>query len=605
MAVFGPEQGPARISSIRCLPGRSPSVSIPALGPHPDRDAFAYDVRVRSKRILDSGSSAPASRPVTPTLAAVSARLPRLSRLVLLGVIYILAGKLGLMLALVHPSATAVWPATGITLAALLLFGYGVWPAFFAGAFLVNLFTAGSVATSLGIASGNTLEGLVGAYLVNRFANGPQAFHRTMDTFRFALLAGLVSTTISATFGVTSLAAAGFAPWAEYGRIWLTWWLGDMGGCLVVAPVLILWGQSGRVRWDRPALLEAGTLLAVLTAVGLAAFSLLPPFHTGGYSLKFVCMPVLIWIAFRFDQRTAATATLLLSVMAVWGTVVGTWALGTEQRNESLQVLQVFLAVTAAATLVLASAVAERARAEARLRAISEDLREAMTELEAFSHSLSHDLRTPLGAVVNYAAALEQDTRGRLTAEQTDWLHGIQSSSRSVKGMLDQLVQFAWVEQQDGEAAEVDMTGLARAAYAEVAVGCEGAGSIQFELQDLPPTRGDGALLGRVFSNLLSNAVKYTRRLPERHITVTGDAGERENTYRVADNGSGFDPANSEILFQPFQRVATRPDVEGSGLGLAIVARIVRKHGGRVWAESDGSTGARFSFTLPNHRHGA
>lgn len=542
---------------------------------------------------------------MTPTLAAVSARLPRLSRLVLLGVIYILAGKLGLMLALVHPSATAVWPATGITLAALLLFGYGVWPAFFAGAFLVNLFTAGSVATSLGIASGNTLEGLVGAYLVNRFANGPQAFHRTMDTFRFALLAGLVSTTISATFGVTSLAAAGFAPWAEYGRIWLTWWLGDMGGCLVVAPVLILWGQSGRVRWDRPALLEAGTLLAVLTAVGLAAFSLLPPFHTGGYSLKFVCMPVLIWIAFRFDQRTAATATLLLSVMAVWGTVVGTWALGTEQRNESLQVLQVFLAVTAAATLVLASAVAERARAEARLRAISEDLREAMTELEAFSHSLSHDLRTPLGAVVNYAAALEQDTRGRLTAEQTDWLHGIQSSSRSVKGMLDQLVQFAWVEQQDGEAAEVDMTGLARAAYAEVAVGCEGAGSIQFELQDLPPTRGDGALLGRVFSNLLSNAVKYTRRLPERHITVTGDAGERENTYRVADNGSGFDPANSEILFQPFQRVATRPDVEGSGLGLAIVARIVRKHGGRVWAESDGSTGARFSFTLPNHRHGA
>lgn len=540
---------------------------------------------------------------MTPTLAAVPARLPRRLLLsALLAVVYALAGKLGLMLALVHPSATAVWPPTGIALAALLLLGYGVWPGIFLGAFLVNLVTAGSVATSLGIASGNTLEALVGAYLVNRFANGRQAFHRTMDTFRFALLAGLVSTTISATFGVTSLAGGGFAPWAEYGRIWLTWWLGDIGGGLVVAPVLILWGQAGRVRWDRAAIIEAGILLAVLLGVGLAAFSAVPPFRTGGYSLKFVCMPVLIWIAFRFDQRTAATATLLLSGVAVWGTVVGTWSLDTEQRNESLQVLQVFLAVTAAATLVLAAAVAERARAEARLRALSEDLRAAMTELEAFSHSLSHDLRSPIGAVANLAAALELDTRGRLKAEETRMLQSIQSSSGSAGRLLDQLVQFAWVEKQDGGAAEVDMTALARSAYAEVAAGGERTDSIQFELRDLPPAHGNGALLGRVFSNLLSNAVKYTRRLPERRITVTGEAGERENTYHVADNGSGFDPALGESLFRPFERGVPDRDVEGSGLGLAIVARIVRKHGGRVWAESDGSTGARFSFTVPNHR---
>ena len=542
---------------------------------------------------------------MTPIVAAVSARMPRIPRLVLLTILYILAGKLGLMLALVHPSATAVWPPTGITLAALLVFGYEVWPAIFVGAFLINLVTAGSIATSLGIASGNTLEGLVAAYLVNRFANGRLAFHRTMDTFRFALLAGLVSTTVSATFGVTSLAAAGFAPWAEYGRIWLTWWLGDMGGGLVVAPVLILWGQPGRVRWDRAAVLEAGMLLTVLLAVGLASFSTLPPFRTGGYPLKFVCMPVLIWIAFRFDQRTAATATLLLAVVAVWGTVLDTWTLGTEERNESLQVLQVFLAVTAAATLVLASAVAERARAEARLRALSEDLRAAMTELEAFSHSLSHDLRSPIGAVTLYAAALEQGMRGRLEAEETRILQRIQTSSGSAGRLLDQLVQFAWVEKQDGGAAEVDMNALARVAYAEVAAGGEPTDSIHFELRDLPPAQGNAALLGRVFSNLLSNAVKYTRRLPDRRITVSGEAGERENTYHVADNGSGFDPVLGQSLFQPFQRGVPEREVEGSGLGLAIVARIVRKHGGRVWAESDGSTGARFSFTVPNHRRGA
>jgi len=184
-------------------------------------------------------------------------------------------------------------------------------------------------------------------------------------------------------------------------------------------------------------------------------------------------------------------------------------------------------------------------------------------------------------------------------------LKAIQRSSTSAGRLLDQLVQFAWVERQEGGAGDVDMTELARAAYSEVVDAGDHIDSIRFELNDLPPAFGNGALLERVFSNLLSNAVKYTRRRPDRRITVTGETGAHENTYRVADNGPGFDPALGESLFQPFRRVASHLDVEGSGLGLAIVARIVRKHGGRVWAESDGSTGARFSFTVPLDRRGA
>src|SRR6266542_2304274 len=156
--------------------------------------------------------------------------LPRPVVMLLLAGAYFLAGKLGLRLALVHPSATAVWPPTGIALAALLTLGCEVWPAIFAGAFLVNLTTAGSIATCLGIAAGNTLEGLVGAYLVNRWANGRNPFDRAPDAFRYALLAGMVSTAVSATIGVTSLSLGGFARWADFGRIGTTWWLGDMGG---------------------------------------------------------------------------------------------------------------------------------------------------------------------------------------------------------------------------------------------------------------------------------------------------------------------------------------------------------------------------------------
>src|SRR6266850_2565308 len=146
----------------------------------------------------------------------MQARAARLGVTLGVGVVYFLAGKLGLAYAIVHASATPVWPPTGIALAAVLLLGRGVWPAIFAGAFVVNLTTAGSVLSSLGIAAGNTLEALVGAFLVERFAGGAAAFERAKDIFKFVALAGFVSTTVSATIGVTTLALTGNARWSAF-----------------------------------------------------------------------------------------------------------------------------------------------------------------------------------------------------------------------------------------------------------------------------------------------------------------------------------------------------------------------------------------------------
>jgi integral membrane sensor domain MASE1 len=140
-----------------------------------------------------------------------------------LAVVYFVAGKLGLQLAYVQASATAVWPCTGIAIAALLVFGYRVWPGILIGAFVTNLTTAGTIETSLLIAVGNTLEGLAGCYLVSRFAGGKEAFARATDIFKFALLAGGLATTVSATIGVATLAVAGLANWGAFGSIWYTW----------------------------------------------------------------------------------------------------------------------------------------------------------------------------------------------------------------------------------------------------------------------------------------------------------------------------------------------------------------------------------------------
>src|SRR2546422_558253 len=168
-----------------------------------------------------------------------------------LAAVYFVAGKLGLRLAFVHASATAVWPPTGIAIAAFLILGLRAWPAILVGAFLVNLTTAGSVATSIGLGIGNTLEGVAGAYLVNRFAGGRNAFERAPDVFRFALVAALLCTTLSATVGVTTLAVRGYAHWAGYRPIWLTWWLGDVAGGVVGGPGLVLWVCPPPGRWPR------------------------------------------------------------------------------------------------------------------------------------------------------------------------------------------------------------------------------------------------------------------------------------------------------------------------------------------------------------------
>src|SRR5438132_1566327 len=159
-----------------------------------------------------------------------------------------------------HASASPVWPAAGVALAALLVLGYRVWPAIFIGAFLVNVTNTGNAATSLAIASGNTLEAVCGAWIVNRFAGGTTVFDRPQGVFKFALAAA-VSAIISPAFGVTSLALAGFADWANYGSIWLTWWLGDTTGDLLIAPLIILWSIASKPRWNRREAVEVGILL--------------------------------------------------------------------------------------------------------------------------------------------------------------------------------------------------------------------------------------------------------------------------------------------------------------------------------------------------------
>src|SRR3989454_2093325 len=305
-----------------------------------------------------------AMRPLFAGLRSV----PPLGDVLIVAAVYFAAAKLGLRLAFYHPSSTPVWPPTGIALASILLLGYRAGPGIFLGAFLANLTTYGTVWTSLSIAAGNTLEGLVGTYLVNKYANSSKVFDHPRDIFKFALLAAILSTAVSATIGVTSLALGGFANWADYRLIWLTWWLGGATGALIFAPLLVLYGRNLYLYWSGQAMLERALFFFALLSISWVVFG-------GPFPFEYLTVPFLVWAAFRFDQRETAAVVVLLTLVAVWATTRHLGPFVGATPNESLLQLQAFMATMAMVALPLASVVAERRSADQKTKNLHFQLR--------------------------------------------------------------------------------------------------------------------------------------------------------------------------------------------------------------------------------------
>ncbi|HXI84297.1 MAG TPA: MASE1 domain-containing protein [Verrucomicrobiae bacterium] len=290
-----------------------------------------------------------------------------LAKITALALVYFVAGKLGLKLAFLNQSATAVWPPTGIALAAVLLLGYRVWPGIWLGAFLVNITTAGSIATTICIAGGNTLEVLLGVWFVQRFAGGWHAFDRARGIFQFVLFAAGLSTMVSATIGVTSLALGGFARWENYAAIWTTWWLGDAVSALTLTPLIIVWSKTPVRQWDYQRISEAALVFGVAVAISVIGFGEPLAASVNRYP-RFLLYPAVLWAAYRFGQRGAITTAVAISGIAIWGTLRGFGPFASGDANDSLVMLQIYISTLTVTNLVLGAAISERRVAEDALR---------------------------------------------------------------------------------------------------------------------------------------------------------------------------------------------------------------------------------------------
>lgn len=235
---------------------------------------------------------------------------------------------------------------------------------------------------------------------------------------------------------------------------------------------------------------------------------------------------------------------------------------------------------------------------EKRVNERTAELEFANNELEAFSYSVSHDLRSPLRSICGYAALIERSHSGCLDTEAKQLLQNIVAETRKMSELMDNLLNFSMVGKKELDSAQVDMHELVQTAFSELLSTVDSQNPV-VEISNMEPVSGDAKLLKQVMLNLLSNAIKYSSKKEGGKVSVGSERKDGKVVYHVKDNGAGFDSAHMKELFKPFSRLHNDDEFEGTGIGLSIVDRIVKRHGGEVWAHGSKGNGASFFFSLP------
>ena len=528
--------------------------------------------------------------------------------LVAIGVIYFVLAKAGLALASVHPSATPIWPPTGLALAAVLLWGYRTWPAIFIAAVIANATTAGSVATAIAIATGNTLEAVVGAYLVNRWSRGRHTFSRPNSVAKFALICIVIATPISTSIGLTSLATAGYIDRANFANAWVTWWLGDVTGALVIAPVIVLWASSHDHAFNRNDFLETVGVLATAAAVGLIAFSPLIEQTPSRDPLGFLAILPMLWAALRRGPRDTATVALVLAGITVWGTLTGGGPFTTADLNVSFLLVLMFLISITVPSLLLSADVEVRKKGEKRLRRAQIELErkvaERTQELELanaaksrFLAMASHDLRQPLHALGLFIAQLRMPLR---SGERTRTIELVDATRKEMDEMLNSLLDMSKLEAGIliPTITEFPIARLLQKIETTFDQATQETGLRLRVRRSDAWVRSDAMLLERILLNLVSNAVRYTLR---GGIIVGCRRRGQMLRIEVWDSGPGIPEDQKQNIFGEFFQLAARDrNRYGSmGLGLAIVDRLRLLLNHPIDLASTVGRGSRFAILVP------
>jgi signal transduction histidine kinase len=503
---------------------------------------------------------------------------------------YFAVGKISLLLSIPPGYATAVWPPSGVALAALWRIGPQLWPGVWLGAAAVNLSVAGSLPLAMAIATGNTLEALTATFMVQLAMPGRDAPFDRVSSPALLALAAVTCAVIAASAAIAALGIAGAFSAGNWALNWLTWWLGDAAGILITVPLILSWLRPAGVQWTRGRVLE-GAALALVACLALALQPGLAARGAWGLEGSFLLLPVVIWAAVRFGAREITGLCVLFGgACAVQLHYAGAMP-GELQTARALLLLQTFVATIVIAGLTLNIVVRQ-------LRRMNAILQQSHAELEEFMALASHDLQEPLRNVLNFSELLDARYRDRLDGDGREYLGFVRRSASRMRQLIHDLLQVSRVSRGALPMERIDIEASLNGALENLRASITESGAL-IQRGSLPLVRADAQLLERVFQNLIANAIRY-RAAEAPRIEVNARLGSGEWIFSVSDNGVGIEARHHRVIFDMFERLRHQgADAKGAGMGLALCRRIIEGHGGRMWVESAPSQGATFFFSLP------
>ena len=544
----------------------------------------------------------------------VPSNLNDLKKISILAIVYFVTARIGLSLGAVSGFATFIWPPSGISLALFLMYGKKMWPGVFIGAFFTNFSIGAPLLVSLGIGLGNTLEPLVGTFLIRYFIKDFQFKIKNLrDALGIIYFGATLSTFISATIGVTSLLLGGTVSSGAAFSTWQAWWIGDVLGDLIFAPLILSWAGAFPLTFDHKKKhqifwlsLLFWLIISLISSRTLSNF--LPSITISGmFYLLYIPMTL---ASIRFGTVGASTSVLLVSIISIIGIFRGVGPFvfvpqGSFPLSDRLYLLQISMAALSSSMLILSSETTDRneriKRIDEQAKKISEnfeDLKKLDKLKDEFISVASHELKTPLVPIIGYTDLLlkkaDSQTRKKLQI--------ILESAMDEKKLVDDLLKISRLETgtMKFEMKEFQIKDLIDKTFKEMLPDAkEKRVTLRKEIdENLPLVVGDSSRIKEVLRNLMDNAIKFTYI---GKVTVRAKKIKGIIMIEVEDTGIGISKENIPKLFTKFFQIdkSESRQQSGAGLGLSISKLIVEAHGGKIWVESKLGVGSKFIFSLP------
>lgn len=544
-----------------------------------------------------------------------------------------MSANIGIWLSFPETKATPLWVQSGLALALLLLMGYKTWPAITIGSLIANLlislhigieFTNLTVTVLSFIAVGNTIQGLLGYFLIDRFIKTKNPFHKTGDVFIFLFVA-IAMCSVSAGIGASALNYSQLSP-LPWISIFSTWWVGNVVSILIVTPFIISWTDKLKLRITKQSTIEALIFITafVLVLLTLRIESIAPTMEK---SFPFIVIPFLLWLGYRFSLQITTTGILVVSFTAIYFTInrIGPFVLDSEAN--SLLILQIFIGLISISTIILYATTYERVitqkamqhfnekleanvmertkelqneilireQAEKKLKTSNTRLRKTNTELDNFVYRVSHDLRAPIASVLGITN-LAKDEKNM--EELKNYFNMIENSANQQDDFIQEILDLSKNSRLGIRKDKIAIKSLLDEVF-DLHIHNNVDKNIlkDIEIDEQHPFISDRNRLKVIFNNLISNSIRYSNG-HDPVIKIGVNISQKLAKITINDNGKGIAKKHIKNVFRMFYRAT---DVNaGSGLGLYIVKETVDKLAGNIAIDSKEKEGTSVVLEIPN-----